>query len=264
MYADGTGMRENKKGRLQMDDNKLAKIVDQAASNILALPKNGEFESRVGGIVDQAVEEAGGDSVALFAVTEALTKKVPIGARILRSLRNAYRQDRILDEAKLSLVYLLAGDPDADAIEIGKQVDQALGLCGVACVASEALAKLAAKLEVTPRKLAKYRDVFLVAQLGGTELAKLTPNFPSSVLLQFSRILKADGLMPWAKKDIIITVAGGVAKNALVGKQVATLVSHILVAGKTEALPIVPSWNFPPALARGTENQEVATDENAA
>ena len=239
-------------------------VVAKAASNIRALPKNGEFEFKVGEIVCQAVEEAGSDAAALFAVSEALTNKVPVSARNLRSMYNSYRQDRILDNAAVGLFDLMIGDPEGSACEIGERVDKAMDLCGRQNVGQDALAKLAAKLEVSSQKLAKYRDVFLVVQFGGTELAN---NFPSSVLCQLAKILKADGLMPWTKKEMILKAADVAAKLGLTGTQVAKVVGDILSGGvdNAESRPaIVPAWHCPPELTRGTEDQEVATDENAA
>lgn len=254
----------------------LTKAVAKATSDILAiLPKaaegssgrliDQEVESKVGGIVCRIVAEAGGGATVLFEVTESLTRKIPLGARNLRSMYYAFRQNKILDEAAVGLYELMVGDPDADAIEIGGRVYRAMAQCWEAAVEPDALAKLAAKLEVSPWKLANYRDIYLVAQFWGAELSELTTKFPSSILIHFARILKADA-MPWAKKKMLLKAAGEAIGKGLEGRQISALVAHIVAeAGKAEPQPaVVPPWNLLRTLARATGAQDVATGENAA
>lgn len=219
----------------------------------------------VGEAVCDAVEAAGGSAAALFAVSESLSKRTPFSARKLRSLRNACRWDRILDEAALGLFGLLAGDPAADEVEIGKRVDQVLAPCAGPATEADILAKLAAKLQTSARRLRQYRDAYLVAQLGAAELARLVPGvLPNTALVDLALILKVDGLMPWRKKDMILKAAEEIARRGLEGKAAAAVVGAVLAegAGRADPMPVIPQWNFPPA--RASKDGEAAPVVKAA
>lgn len=243
-----------------MDNDRegLARIVADATTRIRAILSGKErnvaggtldpaVETMVGEAVDRAVEKAGGDS-ALFAVTEALAKQVPFGARRLRYLRSACRRERVLDEAALAVAELLAGDPEADGVEIGGWVDAAVRQCVEAGgVAPAALDRLGGKLGVSASKLRRFRDAFLVAKLGGRELAGLFPyGCPTADLCRLVPILKGEGLVPWRKKEMVLKAAGAIARQGLRGNEATALVGRMIEArneGRTMA--VAPAWHRP-------------------
>ncbi len=221
----------------------------------------------VGEIVDEIVEAEGGSAAALFAVADALTRLVPIGARKIRSLWRAFRRDRTLEEAALAICELLAGDPEAAAVDIGRLVERAARKCGEGIVATAAIEILGGKLDISAGKLRRFRDAYLVSELGGADLARLVPyGCPPSFLTCLAPILKS-GMMPWRKKDLIVKAAEAIVQRGLAGRQATALVRNMLAEGlkKTEVPAIiVPAWHLPSVSAPETHSNGAAAVQPAA
>jgi len=252
-------------------------VAEAAGKIIKLLPKDDEGKAvgtsdpevlaNVGDIVEQAVDKAGGDFHALFVVAAGLSAALPFGARRLRLLWHANRRDKSIGEAAVGILELLAGDPAADFVEIGKLVDRVLGLCGGSHFESDVLSILGKMLQVSPRKLRQYKDGYLVFKLGGADLAKLVPNVcPFSALSLFSQILKAD-LMPWRKKDLIIKTVETIARKGLQWEKAAVAEPLALIlaedAIKATFLPIAPAWHAPTANPGKAEGTKAETHEAA-
>lgn len=211
------------------------------------------IEALVGEIVDHAVGMAGGEAV-LFDVTSALTRLVPISARRLRTMRAAHLRDTAIDAAAADLVELVAGDPAADLLAIGERVDRLLRLCGPT-FESDVLVTLGRRLEVSAQSLRHYHDGFMVARVGGRELAKLVPStLPYTVLLCLAPILRAK-LTTCRKQTLIVRAAKEWARHRLSDTQAAALVGELLAERPAEdetPLVVVPAWHFPSGTTRRT------------
>ena len=234
-------------------------VAEAAGTIIELLPKddegkairtsNPEVLAKVGDIVGQAVDEAGGDYHTLFVVAAGLSAVLPFGARRLRLLWHASRCDKSIDEAAVKILELLAGDPAADYVEIGKRIDRAVGLCGGPVFESDVLARLAATLRVSAQSLRQYRGGYLVFKLGGANLAKLVPNVcPYPALSLFVRILKTN-LMPWRKADLIVKAVESIGKKGLPWKATNVVQPLALLLAEEAVKPItisvIPAWYCP-------------------
>lgn len=222
-----------------------------------ALPKNqdgtvrrtddSEVLARIGEIVDEAVGRAGGDASALLMLTNALSTLVPYGGRVLRSLRSVYCRQKAVDGTAAVLFELLAGDPAADFVEIGKRIDGLLRSCDPT-FEPEVMASLGEKLQMSVREIRDFHDAYLVSVLGGAELARLVPSsLPYPVLADFAPILGA-GLPPWRAQSVIVRAVEEVARRRLEGKAVAALVDEILAeeaVREVTPLPVIPAWSYP-------------------
>jgi hypothetical protein len=219
-----------------------------------------EVEELVGSAVDEAVLATGGDAAALFAVSEALSALVPVGARRLRSLCTASRHSRIIEDAAVGLFELVAGDFEADAIAIGRRAWQAIELCGGPSSEADVVDRIAATLSVPAQRLRQCMDVFTVYDLCGKDLDRRLPGCPFTKLLPLSRIAKKDGLMPWHKKRLILDVAHAISRGRHDSKRIESLINRAIAkdALKVATLPIVPAWHVPPALATKTDAKKAA------
>lgn len=254
-----TGGTTIKRGAMTIMNDASAEMmaVTEAAEQILALlPKNDEVKAvgttdpeilaKVGEIMDTAVEAAGGDAKALFAVTAALSKKVPFGSRRLRLLCGAYRRQKVIDAAAIDLFEMLTGDADAAAVDAGQRIQETVTLCGGPAFEADVLEALSVKLEVSTMTLEKYRDAFLVASLGGRELSRLFPNgCPTQILTDIAGVLKKEAL-PWKKKAALLHAAKTIARQGLKGKDASSLAVRILAQEAKKAKPLpIPSWHIP-------------------
>lgn len=226
---------------------------------------NPDIDLAVGTIVDDIVATAGGDAVALFAVTESLSKVVPFGARRLRTMRSAYVFDKTLDDTALAIKEMLAGDEHAGSVAAGHRINATITL--LVGVAGEALILdgLATRLELSPDRLRLFRDVFLISNLCGENLSKrLAGGCTLVVLRHLSRFLRVDA-MPWRQRDMALKAAEEIHHQKLSGNEIAKLVSRMLAEphSESECLPIAPSWHIP--VTRPKKNAiETAGTESAA
>lgn len=205
-------------------------------------------ESKIGEAVEVAVKAAGDNASTLFAVTTGLSALVPFGSCRLRELRTVFKRQSILEQAAVGLFGLLAGDPAADAVDIGCRIHEAIKHVGGPAFEEAVLDGLAAKLGVSSRTLAGYHDAFLVVEAAGfTQLGRHFPmGIPFPVLQQLARIIKTDD-MPWRQKEMILLAAKEISKRGAAGNRAVRIVTHILASRSDVAIPSIvkPAWHLP-------------------
>ena len=211
------------------NDRQFNKAVEEAAERISALPKG--YYGGIGQAVDKAVADAGGGAKVLFAVTEALARKVPFSARNLRRYRREFLLGRIVERTARDILRLVS-DPGEDWFDIGRLIGQAVCEAGGSKTCEVwVLEGIAADLGVSPQLLRRYRDSYRVI-----EFCRPQPNdlrFRSAgEAYQLSRILKADErwVKPWQKKDLVLQTANEISREALRPSKIVQLVSAKIAA----------------------------------
>ena len=237
---------------MNFDNEAFTKAVIEAAAKIRTILAGegvavSTLDQAIGAVVEEAVVALGGNAAALLRFTDLLSREIPVGARRLRDLYFSHKRERILSQSSARLFGLIhGGDAEADAVEIGRRVCETVKLCGGTASEMVVLEGLAARLDVSTNFLNKYKDIYLVADLGSPDLGKLFPlGCPAPILSQFTKFLKMT-IMPWQKKALIISTARKVSRNEMDAIQAANLVSKVI---KTGALPckliIRPLWHHP-------------------
>ena len=242
---------------------------NSASETIRTIPPHDTY--LLGQTVDEAVVAAGGTTSALFTVTEALTKMVAYGARRLRKLYRLYLRTKLIDEASVAIFPNLVGDPDASMVDIGKRVDAVVSnMHGANPI--DAVKPLVARLnsvgaETSSAFLLRCRTAFLVAKLGGPELARLIPaQYPATALPALFRLTK--GQLPWMGQARVLKAAKRLVKRQPQGKrQVEAIVANVLAeeARKTPTgSAVFVSWYIPPKPVRVPKGKPTSNAYKAA
>lgn len=250
------------------NSDELSGIVADAAVIISA---NLDDEYRVGEVVNMAVSAAGGHASDELVVTEALTKVVPVGARRLRSFRRIYRRTKLIEEASVAIYEMLVGDPAADIVAIGKSVERVVtNMRGASAI--DAVTPLVDRLNsvgasTSPAFMLRCRSAYLVATLGGPELAKLIPaQYPATALPALSRLTK--GRLPWVAKDLVLKAAKRIVQRQPQGKRPIEMAVADVLAKEARKVPKAPtvfvSWYIPPKPSRGSAGNPPSADRKVA
>ena len=239
-------------------------IALDAATIITANPKN---EHKHAETVARAVNAAGGNPADLQVVTEELSKLVPFGSKHLRKLYRDFLRSTLISDTATALFGLLAGDPAADVVGIGRLIHGVVeSPLFRGASPTDAVAPLVEHLETvgtstSPNELLNYYDAYRTWVTGGVELEKLIPSRLSpTVLFDLSRLTQ--NRMPWVAQKLILKAAKEIVRFQLQGSRITERITKLDNQVETKEPLVFAAWHYPTKIARPAKSSRKQMVDN--